>query len=91
MLMKKVLEKMKKKDPKIIILEKRNELGIATGEVMGIKFVPISGGGTDIQIIGGDNLTKKDVMEVVDMLKDFFGQDKVVSEGWCSNYQHYLK
>jgi len=93
--MRKELENMKKKDPSMIILEKRNKLGIATGEVIGVKFVSMPNGITELQFIGDEDIDPKDVLEVVEMMKNAITnvneECKVVKEGWCSDYQHYLK
>ncbi len=88
----KALKKMKEEDPRMIILEKRNKLGIATGEAIGVKFVSMPNGITELQFIGDEDIDPKDVLEVVEMMKnaitDVNGECKVVKEGWqYSNYQ----
>lgn len=93
--MRKELENMKKKDPSMIILEKRNKLGIATGEVIGIQFIPMPNGITTMQFIADLDMDENDILEVVEMMKSTIknveGECKVVNEGWCSDYQNYLK
>ncbi len=93
---KKMLEEMKKEYPRMIILEKRNELGIATGEAIGVKFVSMPNGITELQFIGDEDIDPKDVLEVVEMMKNAItnvhGECKVVKEGWqYLNYPNYLK
>lgn len=93
---KKMLEEMKKEYPRMIILEKRNELGIATGEAIGVKFVSMPNGNTELQFIGDEDIDPKDVLEVVEMMKNVItevnGECRVVKEGWQNlKYQKYQK
>lgn len=93
--MRKKLENMKKKDPRMIILEKRNKLGIATGEVIGVQFISMPNGITKMQFIGDPDISDNDMLEVIEMMKstikNVHGECKVVREGWNSDYQNYLK
>lgn len=93
--MRKELENMKKKDPSMIILEKRNKLGIATGEVIGVQFISMPNGITKMQFIGDPDISDNDMLEVIEMMKstikNVHGECKVVREGWNLDYQNYLK